>query len=79
MPGEHLPLDQDLGKEFLYVRYNADLTDGGLAEPGLADAGIDPDQLQELDAGDYLEELQRIGAAVGRRVDLAHLSPFVGE
>ena len=66
-------------KDFLYVRYNADLTDAGLAELGLGDHGIDPDQVRQMDAVDDLEDLRRIGAVLGRRVDLAHLGSFVGE
>jgi hypothetical protein len=78
MPDDHVPLDQDLGKDFLYVRYNADLPKAGLAELGLGDLGIVPEQVQKR-AVDNLEELQKIGAALGKRVDLAQLGSFVGE
>ena len=72
-----LTLDEDLGRHFLYVRYNAELTLNGLKELGLGDSGIDPDKVQKMDAVDNLDELQEIGAALATKVDLAHLGLFV--
>ena len=72
-----LTLDEDLGRHFLYVRYNAELTLNGLEELGLGDSGIDPDKVQKMDAVDNLDELQEIGAALATKVDLAHLGSFV--
>jgi hypothetical protein len=71
-----LTLEDDLGRDFLYVRYNAELTTNGLAELGLGDSGIDPEKVQKMDAVDNLDELQEIGAALAKRVDLAHLGAF---
>ena len=67
-------LGHDLGRQFLYVRYNADLTEGGLTKLGLAH--LNPKQMQKMDAVDNIDELREIGAALGREVDLEHLGPF---
>jgi hypothetical protein len=69
------PLTQDTGKAFLYCRYNAELTHDGLAELGLPN--VDPAQVRKMDSVDHVDELQQVGRAVGRLVDLAHLGTFV--
>jgi hypothetical protein len=65
----------DTGKDFLYVRYNADLTANGLRELGLGD--IDANKVLKMDAVDRMDELRQIGRAVAQQVDLAHLGSFV--
>jgi hypothetical protein len=59
------------GKAFVYARYDADLTVQGLADLGVT--GVDPKQVSGLDATDSLDDLERIGAALGSQVDLEHL------
>lgn len=70
-----LALEEDSGKAFLYCRYNAELTPDGLDQLGLAD--IDAAHVRKMDSIDHVSDLERIGRAVGERVDLAHLGSFV--
>lgn len=70
-----VPLDKDLGKAFTYVRYNAELTEEGLAQLGLA--GIDPDQVRKMDSVDHISDLETIGEKVAQLVDLDHFRTFV--
>jgi hypothetical protein len=61
---------------FTYLRYNAELTRGGLAALGLAD--IEPKGVQKLDSVAAIGDLQRIGRAVAQSVDAAHFAGFLG-
>ena len=62
-------------KLFTYVRYNADLSAGGLAALGLGD--VEPARVQKLDAVDGIPDLQRVGRALaGRDVREAHFAGF---
>lgn len=70
-----LPLSQNLGRAFLYARYNAELSRIGLDAMGLTD--IEPEDVQKLDAVDQIANLSRVGRAVARSVSLAHFGPFV--
>lgn len=69
--GHPLPLAQDLGRAFRYVRYNAELSSPWLNAAGLGD--IDPRQVSQLDSVDHLAALQRVGQRVAQEVQLAHL------
>jgi predicted acylesterase/phospholipase RssA len=71
IPDAPLGLDTDTGKAFLYVRYNAELTDDGLEQLGLA--GLDAGRLRKMDAVDNVSDLAKVGQALGERVSLAHL------
>jgi hypothetical protein len=75
IPTQPLSLDTDLGKAFLYTRYNVELTSNGLADLEIHD--LDAERLRAMDDVANLEDLARIGAALGQRVDLAHLGSFV--
>ena len=72
-----VPLSQDLGRAFLYARYNAELSHAGLAALGFNHA--DPDAVQKLDnvAPANIDLLLDIGAAVGARVKKAHFGAFL--
>lgn len=72
---EHLPLTQDLGRAFLYARYNADLSREGLEALGYGK--LDPEKIQKLDAVDQMENLLQIGIASARQVDIRHFGPFL--
>jgi hypothetical protein len=63
--GTPVPLERDLGRAFLYARYQPELTETGRAGLGLA--GIDPTKVQALDAVDRLDDLRAIGRAAARR------------
>jgi hypothetical protein len=73
--GERLPLSQDLGKAFLYARYNAELTPEGLADLGLPD--VDPKNVSKLDSVEFIDDLRRVGRAVAARVSPDHFGSFV--
>lgn len=61
---------------FTYMRYNADLSEGGLTALGLPE--IRPEDVQKMDSVDHIQELQAIGQAVANRdVDAAHFKGFL--
>ena len=57
-------------KQFTYLRYNAELSQAGLARLGLPE--VDPAQVQQLDSIAYMPDLKRVGNAVGQRVMDSH-------
>ncbi|GAB3640086.1 patatin-like phospholipase family protein [Spirosoma arcticum] len=64
-------------KLFSYVRYNADLSERGLAKLGLPH--IRPEHVQQMDSVAYTGDLQTVGRAVADRdVDAGHFSRFIG-
>ena len=73
--GKAIPLSQDLGRAFLYARYNAELSFDGLRKMGLD--GIDPRKVSKLDSVDALEDLARVGQKLAEVVKLEHFGPFV--
>jgi len=63
-------------KLFTYMRYNAELTDEGLAALGLSN--INPQNVQKLDSVEYIADLQRIGQAVAaKKLNIEHFRPFL--
>jgi patatin-like phospholipase/acyl hydrolase len=62
-------------KLFTYMRYNADLSRGGLDALGLPD--IEPRNVQQMDSVDHIAELQEVGRAVARQVDMEHFAGFL--
>jgi hypothetical protein len=70
-----VPLTTDLGRRFLYARYNADLSRKGLDALGLP--AIDADKIQKMDAVENISALMEIGQVAGKEVDMAHFGPFV--
>ncbi|MDB5248192.1 MAG: patatin [Segetibacter sp.] len=73
--GNISPLSQDTDRHFLYARYNADLSTEGLKELGLEN--IKSENVRKMDTVDYLDELQAVGKAASKQVDLAHFGSFV--
>jgi predicted acylesterase/phospholipase RssA len=73
--GVEIPLSRDLGRAFLYARYNAELTRAGLDAMGLSD--VDPEQVSKLDSVQYIPQLRRVGRKVGDEVRLEHFGTFV--
>ncbi len=72
-----LSLDQNLGRSFLYVRYNVDLSALGLAGLGYTD--IDPKSVQKMDKADqaHIELLRRIGDTSAAQVNVReHFGSF---
>jgi hypothetical protein len=75
--GNEIPLSQDLGRAFVYARYNADLSSPWLSARGLGD--IDPTKVGKLDSVDHIADLRRVGQRVGEDVKLEHFGSFVGK
>jgi uncharacterized protein len=72
---KYLPLTTDLGRAFLYARYNADLSAEGLEKLGCG--GMDPEKVQKLDGVDQIDNLLEIGEQAARSIELPHFGPFV--
>jgi hypothetical protein len=68
-------LSTDLGRRFLYARYNADLSRAGLDKLGFKT--VDTASIQKLDAVENIEALLSIGRAAGDSVNRAHFGPFL--
>ncbi|MFT3945352.1 MAG: patatin-like phospholipase family protein [Agriterribacter sp.] len=63
--GNPLGLDNDAGRHFSYVRYNADLSQAGLEKIGLGD--IDSDDVRKMDSTRHMAQLRKVGKEVGKR------------
>lgn len=70
-----IPLSTDLGRHFLYTRYNADLSSQGLARLGFPK--VNSASIQKMDAVENMETLLAIGKAAGASVDPLHFGPFL--
>ncbi len=70
-----IPLDQDLGRQFLYLRYEAELTRKGLDRMGLED--VKPELVSKLDSTDGMADLMRIGEKLADQIDLEQFGGFV--
>ncbi len=70
------PLSQDLGRHFLYARYNIDLSYEGLRSMKCED--LDSGELCKMDnaTAANIRNLLRAGKAASAQVDLAHLGSF---
>jgi hypothetical protein len=60
-----LALDSNAENLFSYVRYNANLSDEGLAELGLNH--IDSDEVRQMDSVKFIPQLREVGKAVGEK------------
>jgi hypothetical protein len=70
-----IPLTRDLGRSFLYARYNADLSYAGLTSLGFP--GVDPDSIQKMDCPSNIPALLEIGQAAASEVQLEHFGSFL--
>ena len=70
-----IPLERDLGRQFLYLRYDAQLTREGLDQLGLTD--VDPKKVSKLDSTDGMADLLRIGEKVAGQIHKAHFGAFI--
>jgi hypothetical protein len=72
-----VPLESELGRSFLYARYNLELSGPGLAALGFPN--VDPASTQKLDKADeaHIELLLAIGERAAAQVDVPrHFGPF---
>ena len=63
-------------KDFLYARYDPDLTEMGLTKLGLFPR-IKPEDVLPLISGKHVNELREVGKTYARNVSLEHFGPFV--
>jgi hypothetical protein len=71
----HKSFSENLGREFLYARYDADLSREGLDGMGFKETR--PEDVQKLDSVDHMDELLAVGAKAGEQVCLSHFGSFV--
>jgi len=64
------PPKDDLGRQFIYARYNAELSTRWLTKRGLGD--IEPAKVAQLDSIDAIPDLIRVGQALAEEVKLDH-------
>ncbi|HEX8147090.1 MAG TPA: patatin-like phospholipase family protein [Pyrinomonadaceae bacterium] len=67
-----VPLSEDLGRAFLYARYNAELSEEWLASRGLGK--IDPEDVSKLDSVEHVPDLVRVGKALAKEVKPEHFA-----
>ncbi len=60
---------------FTYCRFNAELTRSGLDKLGLNN--LKPENVQKLDSVKYIDDLQKIGLAVGAKITSKHFAGFL--
>jgi uncharacterized protein len=65
-----IPVSQNLGRQFLYSRYNAELSTRWLSSHGLGD--VDAAQVSQLDSVDHIHDLVRVGQALAKEVKPEH-------
>jgi len=68
-----IPLSTDLGRRFLYARYNADLSEAGLRDVGFPE--VLPGNIQKMDAVENIPTLLKIGKAARGAVQFAYFGP----
>jgi hypothetical protein len=72
-----IALDKDLGRHFLYARYNVDLSEDGLAKLGITD--VKPEDARKMDKADaaQIDTLLRIGSKASGQVNVKeHFGAF---
>ena len=70
-----VPLSTNLGRHFLYVRYNADLSDTGLKD--LSFVNVNAASIQKMDAVENIPILLDIGRAAVKRAEADHFGCFL--
>jgi len=64
------PVPGDLGRQFIYARYNAELSKKWLEKRGLGD--VDPAKVSQLDSIKAIPDLIRVGEALAKEVKIEH-------
>lgn len=70
-----IPLKKDLGRKFLYARYNVHLEQKVLDRLGLGD--IEAKSVQKLNAVENIQELRRVGKRIADDIDINDFAPFL--
>ena len=72
-----VPLDKDLGRSFLYARYNIDPSRKGLDALGFSNVSSDTARKMDKADREHIDLLVKIGAAAGKQVDVKqHFGSF---
>jgi hypothetical protein len=75
--GEPIPLEEDCGRQFLYARFDPDLSRAGLDALGLG--AINPSDVEAMDAVANIRKMQDVGRAYASKcVEMAPFKPFSG-
>ena len=64
-----------LPRLFTYMRYNAELSKDGLAGLGLS--ALKPADVQKMDSIAHMDDLRRVGEAVGKQISPEHFTGFI--
>jgi predicted acylesterase/phospholipase RssA len=70
-----VPLDEDLGRKFLYARYNVHMDRKNLDRLGLNE--VDPEDVKSLSSVDFIDELREIGRRYAKEIDVKDFQPFL--
>ena len=70
-----IPLEKDLGRAFLYARYNVHLEQKVLDQLGLGDIKVE--KVQKLNAVENIPELRRVGKRIADDIDINDFAPFL--
>ena len=70
-----IPLEKDMGRAFLYARYNMHLDQKVLDQLGLGD--IEAEKVQKLNAVEGIPELRRVGKRIAEDVNINDFAPFL--
>lgn len=68
--GRPVPTSIDLGRQFIYARYNAELSTSWLSARGLGD--VDPASVAQLDSVEHIYDLVRVGQKLADEVRPEH-------
>ena len=63
-------LTDDSGRQFIYARYNAELSSKWLKKRGLGN--IDPATVAQLDSIEHMDDLVKVGQALAKEVKIEH-------
>jgi len=70
-----IPLEKDMGRAFLYARYNMHLDQKVLDQLGLGD--IEAEKVQKLNAVEGIPDLRRVGRRIAEDVNINDFAPFL--
>ena len=70
--GRAVPASVDLGRQFLYACYNAEMSKPWLEARGLGD--VDPASVAQLDSVAHIGDLVRVGRALAEEVSPEHFN-----
>jgi hypothetical protein len=70
--GNPVSLSENLGRDFLYARYNAELSARWLSAHGLGE--VDAAKVAKLDSVEHINDLIRVGRVLGEEIKLEHFA-----